>query len=53
MTPSKLGVPYEISIKDVEDLLPGKDCGLDVICDGILNGSEFVFPAERYVMEKN
>jgi hypothetical protein len=29
------------------DLLPGRGLGLDVICDGILTGSPFVYPAEK------
>jgi hypothetical protein len=32
-----------IGIRDLGALLPGRDPGLDVICDGILTGSEFVF----------
>jgi hypothetical protein len=32
-----------IGIRDLAALLPGRDPGLDVICDGILTGSEFVF----------
>lgn len=28
---------------------PGADLGLDVVCDGILKGNPFVFPAERAV----
>jgi len=40
-------VPFTIEIDGLRDLLPGKHEGLDVICDGILNGSAFVFPAER------
>jgi hypothetical protein len=39
--------PYRLELKSLEDLLPGKSCGLDVICDGILTGSEFIFPAEK------
>jgi hypothetical protein len=30
----------------LEDLLPGRSAGLDVICDGILQGKEFIYPAE-------
>jgi len=44
--PCSNGVPYEIRIDGLKDLLPGKDIGLDVICDGILKGTEFIYPAE-------
>lgn len=30
----------------IADLLPGNSRGLDLICDGILQGSEFIYPAE-------
>lgn len=46
MEPGSGGIPYEIAIDQVEQLLPGSDLGLDVICDGILHGSEFIYPAE-------
>ena len=46
--PSKVLSPYRIQLDDIEDLLPGNDPGLDVICDGIINGSDFVYPAELY-----
>jgi hypothetical protein len=39
-------VPYTIDIDGLRDLLPGNNAGLDLICDGILNGSPFIFPAE-------
>lgn len=38
--------PFAISIKDYRDLYPGVSAGLDVICDGIMNGSPFIYPAE-------
>ena len=38
---------YKMNINSLEDLLPGRDKGLDVICDGILNGSEYIYPAEN------
>lgn len=42
------GWPYfGVSIRDLTDLHPGKDAGLDIICLGILEGTSFVFPAER------
>jgi hypothetical protein len=36
------GYPPKLRIQTVEELLPGRDAGLDVVCDGILTGSEFV-----------
>jgi hypothetical protein len=39
--------PFQIpSDFRLEWLRPGADRGLDVVCDGILNGTPFVFPAE-------
>lgn len=32
-----------LAIKQVDDLAPGRDPGLDVVCEGILSGREFVF----------
>lgn len=32
-----------LGVHDLAALLPGRDPGLDVICDGILTGTEFVF----------
>ncbi|MBA9031430.1 capsular polysaccharide export protein, LipB/KpsS family [Rhizobium leguminosarum] len=49
MEPSSNDAPYEIRINDLQDLLPGRDAGLDVLCNGILDGSEFVYPAEKYI----
>lgn len=39
--------PYRIAINSLEELNPGKDPGLDIICKGILTGSEFIYPAEK------
>ena len=47
--PGSAEVPYVIRLENLEDLLPGKDPGLDVICDGILTGSEFIYPAEAHL----
>ena len=41
------GVSLKIELNSLEDLLPKRDKGLDVICDGILNGSEFIYTAEN------
>lgn len=39
--------PYRPVLEELSPLLPGHSPGLDVICDGILRGSPFIFPAER------
>jgi hypothetical protein len=44
--------PFVIDIKRLTELLPGKDPGLDVICDGILQGKPFIFRAEEYQKEE-
>ncbi|HWQ95839.1 MAG TPA: capsule biosynthesis protein [Candidatus Methylomirabilis sp.] len=35
--------PPVLLVKSLEDLLPGHDRGLDVICDGILNRKQFIY----------
>lgn len=47
MTPVPQKPPYKVDISNLDELLPGRDPGLDIICDGILSGSPFVYPAER------
>jgi hypothetical protein len=37
-----------VAVSGVEDLMPGHDPGLDVICGGILTKSPFIFPAEQH-----
>lgn len=39
--------PFQIAVGSLADLAPGADPGLDVICGGILAGTEFEYPAER------
>jgi hypothetical protein len=48
MAPNDHGAPFRIELSGLDDLRPGRHLGLDVICDGILSGSEFIYPAERY-----
>lgn len=40
-------VHYKVKLDTIQQLKPGRYNGLDVICDGILQGSEFIYPAER------
>jgi hypothetical protein len=39
---------YKPTIKKLDELLPNCDLGLDVICDGIINNTSFVYPADEY-----
>ena len=39
---------FEVTLDSVEELAPGRSLGLDVICDGILDGADFIYPAELY-----
>lgn len=36
-----------LNVKSLDDLMPGRDKGLDIICEGILNGTPFIYPAEH------
>ena len=46
MDPQPRWPPYKVGIDSLKELLPGRDKGLDVICDGILNGTSFVYRDE-------
>lgn len=45
------GPPFKLAISQLNDLVPGKNPGLDMICDGILKGDAFVYPAETQPQE--
>jgi hypothetical protein len=46
LQPSKQHIFYDLKINGLDDLMPGRSVGLDVICNGIMNGDEFIYPAE-------
>jgi hypothetical protein len=48
MDPVPSWPPYRVAISTLDELLPGADAGLDVICDGILSGAPFIYPAEKF-----
>ena len=43
--------PIRVNVKRLSELLPGKDLGLDVICEGILENKPFIYPAEQLQTE--
>lgn len=44
--PQESSPPFQVDISGLRDLLPGRCTGLDVICDGILKRTPFIYPAE-------
>ena len=38
---------FSLGIQSLKELLPGNFEGLDVICEGILNATPFIYPAEK------
>ena len=38
--------PYEVQVSGLRDLAPGRDPGLDTMCDGILRGTDFIYRTE-------
>lgn len=53
MEPTGAWPPYRPSIESLEQLMPGADPGLDLICDGIVQGTPFVYPAEKFSGVRN
>jgi len=47
MQPNKKKSGFDLAISGVSDLMHGRSEGLDIICDGILTGSPFVYPADK------
>lgn len=47
LTPvAKAWPPFVIAADGLREFLPGRHRGLDIVCDGLLKGAPFVFPAE-------
>jgi hypothetical protein len=48
VAPTEMKDPqFRIDVSRLDDLMPGRSKGLDVICDGILNETSFIYPAEE------
>lgn len=48
MKPNKKKSGFDLAISGLSDLMPGQSKGLDIICEGVLTGSPFVYPAEKF-----
>jgi hypothetical protein len=46
-TEGKAWATYAVDVASLDELKPGRDAGLDTICDGILHGRDFIYPAEK------
>lgn len=53
MEPQKGWPPYRFKLDSLNDLLPGRQAGLDIVCNGILSGTEFIYPAEQLGLPVN
>lgn len=51
--PIKGWPPIKIDVPSLQDIMPGADLGLDVICDGILKETEFLYPAEEVAWQRS
>jgi len=47
MAPAEGWPPYQARLGSLQDLAEGSCRGLDIVCDGILNGTDFIYPAEK------
>jgi hypothetical protein len=47
-TTSPLDPPYELVIRSLDELAPGRNQALDVVCDGILQGHQMLLPRPFY-----
>jgi hypothetical protein len=48
LVPNGRGSMFDVAVESLEDLMPGKYPALDAICEGIMAGAPFVYPAERF-----
>lgn len=51
LEPTKNNPPYRVNLSGLDDLMPGGSLGLDIICNGILFGTDFIYPAETISLD--
>jgi hypothetical protein len=51
--PSSSAYSFFIDVNTLDDLMLGKNAGLDVICNGILTGQDFIYEYEKYASKNN
>ncbi len=51
MEPTGGDPPYRVRVRGLDELRPGRMPGLDIILEGILSGSPFIYPAEGFSPE--
>jgi hypothetical protein len=49
-TTSPLEPPYRLLVKSIDELAPGRNAALDVVCAGILEGRQILLPRQREAM---
>ena len=49
MRPTDGWLPYRLDVNELSQCLPGRSRGLDTVCRGILDGTEFIYPEEQGV----
>jgi len=47
--PTKNAYSFSFNVNKLDELMPGRNVGLDVICNGILSGRDFIYEYEKYV----
>lgn len=47
MRPTEGWLPYRLDVTRLAQCMPGESRGLDTVCRGILEGSEFIYPEEQ------
>ncbi len=49
---SSESLAFDLQVEGLDDLAPGAAAGLDVICEGILSGAPFIYPADGKIGQR-